>query len=111
MDLYDDAGLVRRGGRWEVLAPDECVVAVAGRAASMVSDLPSWQQQAWPPTARGAPLTCARRPSFAPEPFAPLGCSAAPQLFWGPAVLPCRLSEGPPKGAGAIAFTAHAQSR
>ena len=37
MDLYDDEGLVRRGGRWETLAPDECVVAVAGRAASMVS--------------------------------------------------------------------------
>ena len=37
MDLYDDDGLVRRGGRWEALAPDECVVAVEGRAPSIVA--------------------------------------------------------------------------
>ena len=44
LDLYDDEGLVRRGGIWESLAPDECVVAAAGRTASMVSDSSSWQR-------------------------------------------------------------------
>jgi hypothetical protein len=35
MDLTDDAGLVRRGGVWEALAPHEAVVGVKGVVAPM----------------------------------------------------------------------------
>ena len=35
LDLSDDDGLARRGGRWERIAPSERIVAIEGRASKM----------------------------------------------------------------------------